>query len=292
MSRKLMIQGTSSGVGKSILSIGLCRILRQDGRRVSPFKSQNMSGNAFLLENGLEMAKTQAIAAEACKTKPHVDMNPVLLKPLDGGTEVFVQGLPIGWMDRNRYQEYKKREAWIPILDSFRRLEHDYDVIILEGAGSPVEINMMDDDLANMNMARKAEAPVVLVADIERGGVFASVRGTLALLSEEDRKRVRGVIVNKCLGRLDLFDEVRSSMENMTGLPVLGMVPYLDVEIEDEDNLCDRRTGPKTHDGDLSPEIRQQQFDRLAESLRKHLDMPEIYKIIEHGLNSTEKSDA
>ena len=282
-----MIQGTSSGVGKSILTIGLCRILYQDGYSVAPFKSQNMSCNAYSLNDDGEMAKTQAIAAWACGIEPHADMNPVLLKPVREGTEVIVQGKSIAWMDRDRYREYKRYDAWIPVMESYARLSKDYEYIVLEGAGSPVEVNMKDDDIANMNMALKSGSPVILVADIDRGGVFADVVGTLALLSDEERVLVKGIIVNKCRGRFELFDEVRHTMEQITQLPVLGMVPYLEIEIEDEDNLYDIRTGPKagskteqTNGADGSV-IRQ--FDRLAGSLRQHLDLRKIEEIIETG---------
>lgn len=292
MTKSLMIQGTSSGVGKSILSIGLCRILLQDGFRVAPFKPQNMSGNACVLKNGLEMAQMQAIAARACGIEPSVDMNPVLLKPFDGGTDVIVQGRSVGWMDRDRYKEYKKHDAWIPVLDSFRRLKREHEIIVLEGAGSPVELNMKDDDIGNMNMAREADAPVILVTDIERGGAFAKIHGTLALFSGGERRRVKGVIVNKCRGRLDLFDEVRKTMEDMTGLPVLGMIPYMDIDIEDEDGLFDSATGLKKTGKNRPIEVLQRQFDRLAESLRKHVDMPRVYEIMKNGGNFALRSEA
>lgn len=281
-SRNLMILGTASGVGKSILSIGICRILHKNGCRVAPFKSQNMSGNAHVFPDGLEMSKAQAIAAWACEIEPHVDMNPILLKPVRGGTDVIVQGRSIGWMDRNRYKEFKRREAWISVMESYERLSSRHETIILEGAGSPVEMNMKDDDIANMSMAGRVDAPVVLVADIERGGVFADVKGTLALLSEKERRSVLGLVVNKCRGQIELFDEVRQTMEEMADIPVLGMLPYWDIEIEDEDGLCDPGTGLKT-DRNLNRRERNRQFDRLADMLREHLDMGLLHKIIERG---------
>lgn len=280
MTRGIMIQGTSSGVGKSILSIGICRLLRRSGRDVVPFKSQNMSGSAHVFPDGSEMAKTQALAALACGIEPQTDMNPILLKPARGGTDVIVQGRSLGWMNRNRYAEFKRRDAWGPVMESFSRLSSKHDIIVLEGAGSPVEMNMKDDDIANMNMARRAKAPVVLVADIERGGAFASVAGTLALLTPEERRSVKALLINKCRGRIELFGEVRRAMEEITGLPVLGMIPHLNLGIEDEDNLCDPATGPKT-DRNPSAEERDRQFDALAGALREHLDLELLRNIIE-----------
>jgi adenosylcobyric acid synthase len=281
MTKALMIQGTASGVGKSILSTGLCRILKRKGWSVAPFKSQNMSSNAYRLESGLEMAKAQAIAAWACDLEPNVDMNPILLKPIDGITEVVVQGRSIGRMDCNEYEQYKKHDAWIPVTDSYRRLTEQYDIIVLEGAGSPVELNMKDNDIANMNMARRIGAPVILVADIDRGGVFAHVKGTLSLFTDDERASVKGVIVNKCRGRMERFDDVKNCMEKIVGISVLGMVPYLDIKIEDEDSICDTQTGPKTEITEI--ELRQQQFDALAVELEKHLDLQKIDEIIEGG---------
>ncbi len=270
MTKTLMIQGTASGVGKSILSIGLCRILQRKGCSVAPFKSQNMSSNAYRLASGLEMAKAQAIAAWACGLEPDVDMNPILLKITGGATDVVVQGKSIGMMNRDEYEKYKRHDAWIPVMDSWNRLAKRHDFIVLEGAGSPVEMNMKDTDIANMNMARRADVPVILVADIDRGGVFASVKGTLSLLSEEERERVKGIVVNKCRGQSERFDEVRECMEKTTGISVLGMIPYLDIDIEDEDSLCDARTGPKTTG---------RQFDALADELEKHLDWRRIEEL-------------
>ncbi len=274
MTKSLMVQGTASGVGKSILSIGICRILQRKGSSVAPFKSQNMSSNAYRLASGLEMAKTQAIAAWACGLEPNVDMNPILLKITSGATEVVVQGKSIGVMSREKYERYKQHDVWVSVMDSWNRLVERHDVIVLEGAGSPVEMNMKDTDIANMNMARRADVPVILVSDIDRGGVFASVKGTLSLLSEEERRRIKGIVINKCRGQPERFDEVRQCMEKTVGIPVLGMIPYLDIDIEDEDGLCDTRTGPKTTG---------RQFDALADELEKHFDWQQVEAIIEQG---------
>ena len=288
MTRSLMILGTSSGAGKSVISIGLCRLFRQNGLAVAPFKSQNMSSNGYCLEDGREMAKAQVLAAWACGIEPHPDMNPILLKPVDGVTDVIVQGKNVGRMDRHEYQVFKRQKAWPEIMASYRRLVERYEVLVLEGAGSPVELNMKADDVANINMAQQADAPVLLVVDIERGGAFALVKGTLALLSDGERSLVKGLIVNKCRGRMELFEEVKQAMEEMAGLPVVGMVPYLDIDIEDEDNLFDFRKGPKAERTDLPEEQRMEwlntQFDLLAESLAKHLDMEQIRRIVERGI--------
>lgn len=281
--KSLMIQGTASGVGKSILSIGICRILKRKGWSVAPFKSQNMSSNAYRLESGLEMAKAQAIAAWACGIEPHVDMNPILLKPAGGIAEVIIQGRSIGRMNGNDYETYKKHNAWIPIMDSYHRLTEHYNMIILEGAGSPVEMNMKDDDVSNMNMARRAGAPVIIVADIDRGGVFAHVKGTLSLLTDDERASVKGVIINKCRGQSERFDDVKNCMEQVIGISVLGMIPYLDIDIEEEDSLGNAQTGSKTTAADVTKEFLQRQFETLADELEKCLDWEKIDKIIEEG---------
>ena len=275
-----MIQGTASGVGKSIISIGICRILKRKGFNVAPFKSQNMSSNSFRLNNELEIAKTQAIAAWACEIEPCADMNPILLKPSDTAIEVVVQGKSIGVMNHDEYEVYKAYGAWIPVLESYNRLAAKHDIIVLEGAGSPVEMNMKSADLANMNMASRADSPVILAADIDRGGVFASIVGTLALFDNSEKNRVKGIVVNKCRGNLDRFTEVRKLIEEITDITVLGMVPYIDIAIEDEDSLYDFRTGLKMDTHDITPELRMQQFDTLADAMEPHLAWEEIIDII------------
>ncbi len=282
MTKPLMILGTASGVGKSILTTGLCRILHQDGRNVAPFKSQNMSSNGYVLPNGLEIAKSQAIQAWACGIEPHVDMNPVMLKPVNGVTDVFVHGRSIGQMNRDEYMAFKNNHAWPCVMQSYQRLANEHEIIVLEGAGSPVEINMKENDIANMNMAIRANAPVILAADIERGGVFAQVNGTLSLFTDAERSRVKGIVINKCMGDMASFADVKSSMEEMSGLPVVGMVPHFDVQIEDEDNLCDVRTGLK------KPASGQEQqnlsFDSLAERLRIYLNLDAIVNVMEQDV--------
>jgi len=287
MSKSLMIQGTSSGVGKSIISTGICRILKQDGNTVAPFKAQNMSNNAHILENGFEMARSQAIAAYACGIEPHQNMNPVLLKPLDGITEVVVTGKSEGTMSREEYKIFKQ-SIDLKILDAYKVLEEQYDIIVLEGAGSPVEMNLKDEDIVNMSMAQKVNSPVILVSDIDRGGVFASVFGTLELFSKSEKQRVKGIIINKLKGKKETFSDVQKYMEDITNIPVIGMIPYVELDIEDEDSLIDFKTGQKTAKLEMPSndyrEYMNTQFDSLAKVLREHMDVGKIYEIMEKGV--------
>lgn len=276
MAKQIMIQGTSSGVGKSIITTGLCRLLYQDNYSVATFKSQNMTGNAYALDNGLEMAKTQWIAGLACKTEPVVEMNPVLLKIVKDGTETVLNGVSKGIMNIEEYNAYKQT-IWPDILASYNKLYDNFDAVVIEGAGSPVELNLRETDIVNMNFAKRVNTPVVLVVDIDRGGAFAYVKGTLDLLTDEERKLVKGIIINKCKGQLKLFKEVADIMEEITGIRVLGTIPYKPIDIEDEDNLIDAQFGPKTA---KSPEYMDKQFDILADHLRENLDMDLFYKML------------
>ena len=235
MSKKIMLQGTASNVGKSIITTGLCRIFKQDGYTVTPFKSQNMALNSFITKEGLEMGRAQVSQAEACKIEPIADMNPILLKPCGNNkSQVIVRGKVIGDMSSKEYHEYKLQ--LMDVLDDiFKGFEDKYDVVVMEGAGSAAEINLMERDISNMGMARIANAPVILVGDIDRGGVFASLAGTMLLLNEEDRKRVKGVIINKFRGRKELLDSGIKMLEDIIKVPVLGVIPYTDIKIEDED---------------------------------------------------------
>ncbi len=240
MAKAIMIQGTMSNVGKSLLTAGLCRILAQDGYRVAPFKSQNMALNSYITAEGLEMGRAQAVQAEAAGIAPSVDMNPILLKPTtDVGSQVIVNGVSIGNMKAKEYFAYKTR--LIPdILAAYRRLSEQYDVIVIEGAGSPAEINLKAQDIVNMGLAAMVDAPVLLVGDIDRGGVFAQLYGTTALLEEEERRRVRGLIVNKFRGDVSILAPGIRQLEELCSLPVVGVVPYLPVMLEEEDSLSQR----------------------------------------------------
>ena len=243
MAKSIMIQGTMSNAGKSLIAAGLCRVFKQDGYRVAPFKSQNMALNSYITEDGLEMGRAQVVQAEAAGIKPQADMNPILLKPTsDSGSQVIVHGVPIGTMPAKEYFAYKK--TLIPEVEkAYRRLEEEYDIIVIEGAGSPAEINLKKDDIVNMGMARMADAPVLLVGDIDRGGVFAQLYGTVALLSEEERARVKGLVVNKFRGDKTILEPGLDMIEDLCGIPVTGVVPYADVDIEDEDSLGHHLSG-------------------------------------------------
>lgn len=237
MAKTIMIQGTMSNAGKSLIAAGLCRIFKQDGYRAAPFKSQNMALNSYITEEGLEMGRAQVVQAEAAGVKPQAAMNPILLKPTnDTGSQVIVNGISRGNMGAKEYFAYKK--SLIPeIKKAFEALCDSYDVIVIEGAGSPAEINLKQDDIVNMGMAEMADAPVLLVGDIDRGGVFAQLYGTVELLEPEERKRIGGLIVNKFRGDVSILEPGLAMIEEKLGIPVVGVVPYCDVDLEDEDSL-------------------------------------------------------
>ncbi len=240
MAKPIMIQGTASNAGKSLLCAGLCRIFAQDGFRVAPFKSQNMALNSAITEDGLELGRAQAVQAQAAGVAPSADMNPILLKPTSSaGSQVIVGGVPRGTMPARDYYRYKKTLR-ADVEAAYRRLDAAYDIIVIEGAGSPAEINLREDDFVNMGMAEIADAPVLLCGDIDRGGVFASLYGTVKLLTEAEQARIRGVIINKFRGDVEILRPGLVQLEALTGKPVLGVVPMLDVDIDDEDSLSAR----------------------------------------------------
>lgn len=240
MAKTIMIQGTMSNAGKSLICAGLCRIFKQDGFKVAPFKSQNMALNSFITEDGLEMGRAQVVQAEAAGIKPQVTMNPILLKPTnDIGSQVIVNGKVRGNMSAREYFSHKK--TLIPdILEAFEKLSEEFDIIVIEGAGSPAEINLKADDIVNMGLAKLVDAPVLLVGDIDRGGVFAQLLGTLMLLEEDEKDRVKGLIINKFRGDKTILDPGVDMLEERGGIPVVGVTPYMHVEIEDEDSLTER----------------------------------------------------
>ena len=252
MAKSIMIQGTMSNAGKSLLAAGLCRIFHQAGYRTAPFKSQNMALNSFITEEGLEMGRAQVVQAEAAGTKPRVDMNPILLKPTtEVGSQVIVGGIHRGNMKAGEYFAYKK--SLVPeILAAYRRLEAEYDVIVIEGAGSPAEINLKEGDIVNMGLAAMVDAPVLLAGDIDRGGVFAQLYGTAALLAPEERARIKGLIINKFRGDKALLEPGIRQIEELCRIPVLGVVPYLDVDLEDEDSLSGKLCSGLAGNGLLS----------------------------------------
>ena len=240
MAKSIMIQGTMSNAGKSLLCAGLCRIFKQDGYRVAPFKSQNMALNSFITADGGEMGRAQVVQAEAAGIPPDVRMNPILLKPTtDVGSQVIVNGRVLGNIRAKDY--YKRKLEFVPaVMEAYRSLEEEFDVIVLEGAGSPAEINLKQDDIVNMGMAKMADAPVLLVGDIDRGGVFAQLYGTVALLEPDERARIKGTIVNKFRGDVSILEPGIKQLEELCGVPVAGVVPYLRVDIDDEDSLTER----------------------------------------------------
>lgn len=260
MHRKIMIQGTGSSVGKSIITAGLCRVFTQDGYRVSPFKSQNMALNSFVDIEGLEMGRAQVVQAEASKEIPRAFMNPILLKPnSDNNSQVIVEGKPVHNIEAKDY--FSNWRFWREVaLRNYQKIEKEFDIGVLEGGGSPAEINLREYDCVNMGMAELVDAPVILVGNIEIGGVFASLYGTIALLDEKDRKRVKGIIINKFRGDIELLKPgIDMLMERLKveGLDIkfLGVVPYEKLEIEEEDTLAKKVNEHTKKDGEIKISI-------------------------------------
>ena len=238
--RVIMVQGTMSNVGKSLLVAGLCRVLAQDGLRVAPFKSQNMALNSGVTPDGLEMGRAQILQAQAAGVEPDVRMNPILLKPTsDVGSQVIVCGRSVATMRAGEYFR-RKRELIPTIRRCFDELAATFDVIVIEGAGSPAEINLKSDDIVNMGLACMVGAPVLLVGDIDPGGVFAQLYGTLQLLEPQERALVRGLVINKFRGDVDILRPGLAQLEELCGVPVLGVLPHLSLDLDDEDSLSPR----------------------------------------------------
>lgn len=238
--KAIMIQGTASNAGKTLLAAGLCRIFRQEGYSVAPFKSQNMALNSYITREGLEMGRAQVMQAEACGLEPDVRMNPILLKPTsDHRSQVIVNGEVLETMDAAAY--FHQKPSLLPhIQQAYQALAAEHDIIVLEGAGSPAEINLKEGDLVNMGMAKLAQAPVLLAGDIDRGGVFAALAGTMLLLNDDEKALVKGVIINKFRGDVDILRPGLAALESIIQKPVLGVVPYLDLRLDDEDSLTGR----------------------------------------------------
>lgn len=235
--QSVMFQGTASDVGKSWLAAAVCRILANQGKKVAPFKSQNMALNSFITDTGDEMGRAQVYQAEAARVKPDVRMNPILLKPsTDQDSQVIVMGKVLTDMDAASYYQFKPQ--LIPqIMEAYNGLAKENDVVILEGAGSPAEINLNDNDIVNMGMARRADSPVILVADIDKGGVFASIYGTIKLMPPADQQRIKGIIINKFRGDKTLLESGNKMIEKLTGIPVIGVLPMSDIDIDEEDSV-------------------------------------------------------
>ena len=240
MAKTIMIQGTASNVGKSLIVAGLCRIFKQEGFSVAPFKSQNMALNSFITREGLEIGRAQVVQAEAAGIEPSADMNPILLKPTgEHKSQVIVRGEVYKNMDARDY--YTHKTQFIPkIQEAFNRLSSQYDIIVIEGAGSPAEINLKQNDIVNMFIAHLASAPVLLTGDIDRGGVFAHLAGTMQLLDAEDRQLVKGVLINKFRGDKSLLQSGLAQLEAIIERPVLGVIPMMNIDIDDEDSLSER----------------------------------------------------
>ena len=240
MAKNIMIQGTMSNAGKSLIAAGLCRIFKQDGYKVAPFKSQNMALNSFITADGKEMGRAQVVQAQAAGIAPDVRMNPILLKPTtDVGSQVIVNGVVQGNMRAMEY--YRRKREFLPaVLEAYHALEQEFDIIVIEGAGSPAEINLKSEDIVNMGLAKLVDAPVLLVGDIDRGGVFAQLYGTIALLEPEEQRRVKGTIVNKFRGDRAILQPGIDILERICGVPVAGVVPYAHLDIDDEDSLSTR----------------------------------------------------
>lgn len=274
---KIMVQGATSSAGKSLLCTGLCRYFYKKGLKVFPFKSQNMSRNAFVDEDGNKIATAQVQQAFACNRKPDVKMNPVLLIPkTDVGSTVVLFGKELKDMKAREYFEYKKE--LLPVIEkTFSEIESENDIVVVEGAGSPAEINLRENDIVNMGLAELVDLPVILVADIDRGGVFASLYGTVMLLSENERKRIKGLVINKFRGDKTLLDSGIEQIEKLTGIPVIGTIPYVKLNIPDEDSLVDYDK-PANHGGVTREEL-EIEFDKLMNAIADNMDMKLVEEI-------------
>lgn len=240
MAKNIMFQGTGSTVGKSIVTAALCRVLNDEGYKVTPFKSQNMALNSFVTVEGKEMGRAQVVQAEAARIRPMVEMNPVLLKPTsDMGSQVIVNGEVYSNLSASKYYGHKKY-LMNEVLKSYKKLDEAFDVIVIEGAGSPAEINLRKNDIVNMGLAEKVDAPVILIGDIDKGGVFASIYGTYMLLSEDEQKRIKGYIINKFRGDVKLLEPGLDMFYERLPIPCLGIIPYSTITIDDEDSVTDR----------------------------------------------------
>ena len=272
----IMIQGTTSSAGKSLFCTGLCRIFKKKGLKVVPFKSQNMSSIFFTTADGKKISSAQALQARAAGIEPRPEMDPILLIPkTDVGSKVIILGEEKKEMKAREYFEYKK--ACKPmILETFQKLETENDIVVIEGAGSPAEINLNQNDIVNMGMAEMADAPVLLIADIDRGGVFAQLYGTVMLLPEKDRKRIKGMIINKFRGDKSLLDPGIKMIEDLVKIPVIATIPYMHLELADEDSLIDDDKKCNTEaqsDAELEKEL-----DKLAALIEENSDMDFIFK--------------
>lgn len=281
----IMLQGTASHVGKSILAAGLCRLFAQEGFRVAPFKSQNITLNVYLTTKGEEIGIAQGLQAEAAGIKPAVEMNPLLLQLKKGmAARVIVMGRPLGEMGGWEYRENYYPQGLAVVKKALRKLRREYEILVIEGAGSPAEVNLKERDLANMQVASLADAPVILVADIDKGGAFAALVGTLELLEPGERERVAGFIINKFRGERRLLQPALAFLEERTGLPVLGVVPFLNnLEIEEEDSRfssLSEKSMEEEEEAAVQRRNRETSYNHLATMLRTELDLKQLYAIM------------
>ena len=272
----IMIQGTASHVGKSIITTAICRMLIKRGFKVSPFKSQNMTSNTAHIAGSKEIGISQMKQAEAARLTPKPWMNPVLLKPLQNmQLEVFLLGKSQGIISGGDFKDLYYEKALVIIKEALSQIEVVYDYVIIEGAGSPVEMNLRERDLSNMAIAELADIPVLLVADIEKGGIFASIVGTLMLLTEAERARVKGLVINKFIGNQLAFADGVTWLEKYTGLPVIGVIPYLEHNLNEEDSL------KQTIDLIYTRSERQEDYEKLATHLETYLNVEKLLSIME-----------
>ena len=274
----IMIQGTTSSAGKSLFCTGLCRIFKKKGLKVVPFKSQNMSSIFFTTADGKKISSAQALQARAAGIEPRPEMNPILLIPkTDVGSKVIILGEEKKEMKAREYFEYKKTCKPM-ILETFQKLEKENDIVVIEGAGSPAEINLNQNDIVNMGMAEMADAPVLLIADIDRGGVFAQLYGTVMLLPEKDRNRIKGMIINKFRGDKSLLDPGIKMIEDLVKIPVIATIPYMHLELADEDSLIDDDKKCNTQ-AQSNTEL-EKELDKLAALIEENSDMDFICKTV------------
>ena len=276
----IMIQGTSSGSGKSFIVTGLCRLLTDMGIRVCPFKSQNMSGNSFITHDGLEISNAQAVQAQAARLTPEVFMNPILLKPTnEQSSKIIVNGKLFSEFTIN-YRSFTQSEGINAVRQALAHIAENFEAVVIEGAGSPAEINLNSFEIVNMRIAREADVPVILVADVDRGGSLASIIGTLELLGN-DRERVKGIIFNMFRGDISLFTDAVKWTEDYTGVKVLGVVPFVkNVKIPEEDSLIVIRQQKNYGENFDTPTAINDDFDTISKVLSQSLDIDYILRLI------------
>ena len=290
MKGSVMVQGTTSGAGKSSVTMAICRLLANRGIKVAPFKPQNMTDNYYRFEDGKRMAMSQVMEAVACKITPEPRMNPILLSPKPtGGCEVVVVGEDRGDYPRGGYNALKP-ELKSTVVDCYNSLLNDFDVVVVEGSGSPVELNLWQKDIANMGFASAVDCPVILVGDISRGGVFASLYGTVKLLPEKEQSLIKGLVVNKLKGNREFFAEGEKILEDITGVKTLGVMPYMKLDLEDEDTLTEdgimkteEIISARLSEDETYQQYRDNELDKLAAALEESINIDMLIEIIKGG---------